>query len=176
MDNYFLMQPFWSLHAKPWGQQCFASEQQDALGNGQQNVWSLPLQHVLFGPHWHWFWRPLGIKRTTLSATVSVGKTESGTDLKCNVLLAGFLVNIGRILFPLVHFLPWSSHSNPDGQQCSLSAQQTAFGRGQQAYLPPSVSQHVSPLLHSEPSLHFTPPSPSFPLRCLIAGIVLEDA
>ena len=44
----------------------------------------------------------------------------------------------------------------PLGQQCFLSLQQTASGRGQQPYLPEGSSQHVWPSGHSEPSGQMT--------------------
>ena len=52
---------------------------------------------------------------------------------------------------------PPSEHVYPFGQQCSLSEQQTAFGKGQQPYCPPDSSQQVLPSGHSDcPPGHVT--------------------
>ena len=46
------------------------------------------------------------------------------------------------------HYQPPSPHVYPDGQQCFLSEQHTAFGTGQHPYRSPPIGQHVSPSGH----------------------------
>ena len=121
--------PLETSHVYPLGQQWTPSEQQTALGRGQQPHCPEEIsQHVFPSGHCDW---PSG----------------HSTLLACR---AAILVTIGTWRLSLEHSPVETSHVYPLGQQWTPSEQQTASGTGQQPHCPEESLQHVFPSGHSD--------------------------
>ena len=136
----------------PDGQQCSPSEQQTAFGIGQHPHCPLDsLQHVF----------PVGHS-----------DCPSGHVTSPSFKAAGLFSIIAMAMSPFVQVPADRSQVYPDGQQCSPSEQQTAFGIGQHPHCPLDSLQHVFPVGHSDcPSGHVT--SPSFKAAGLFSIIAM---
>lgn len=119
--------PIWQVlletwQVKPLGQQCFISEQQVAFGYGQQPYApDANLQHVV----------PAGHSEVPSAQTPFAAGWLTFTFL--SDFLAVNLAYIGNLKTPIWQVPAETSQVYPFGQQCCLSEQQVALGKGQQA-------------------------------------------
>lgn len=152
-------------HTVSWGQQCRWSEQQMALGIGQQPYSPLgSLQQVVSSGHWD---RASG-HRTEAGRAAERGAGDGRAPSPVPISLAPvrFLLRAGTFLargwvpVGVTQRICTKSQAAPWGQQCTLSSQQEAWGMGQHPQEPSSMGQHVEESGHSNsPPGHWTAPS-----------------